>query len=47
MPEAYQSYARAAQLKNVADTRYAHARATSIKSQLRQAGKPVPTVPAP
>lgn len=47
LPQAYQSYSRATQLKNVTDTRYAQARATSIENQLRQVGKTVPTVPAP
>ncbi len=47
LPEAYQSYGRAVQLKNVSDTRYAQARLASIENQLRQDGKPVPTVPAP
>lgn len=46
LPEAYLSFARAASLKNVADTRYAQARVTTIENQLRQAGKPVPTLPA-
>lgn len=46
LPEAYLSFARAASLKNVADTRYAQARVTAIENQLRQAGKPVPTLPA-
>jgi tetratricopeptide (TPR) repeat protein len=47
LTDAYKSYGRAALLKNVADTRYAQARASSIENQLRQAGKPVPTVPKP
>jgi hypothetical protein len=46
LPEAYLHYARAARLKNVTDTRYAQARTTSTESQLRQAGKPIPTLPA-
>jgi hypothetical protein len=44
LPEAYQNYARAASLKNVADTRYAQARANTVENQLRQAGIPVPTI---
>jgi len=47
LTDAYKSYARAALLKNVADTRYAQARASSIENQLRQAGKAVPTAPNP
>jgi hypothetical protein len=44
LPEAYQNYARAASLKNVADTRYAQARANTVENELRQSGIPVPTI---
>jgi outer membrane protein assembly factor BamD (BamD/ComL family) len=47
LPEAYQNYARAASLKNVADTRYAQARANTVGNQLRQSGIPVPTITVP